>query len=80
MTYRMYYLPKMDVSEALRSYQARYGTPPSEILINPKQVEPMPGFNLVVRADPVILLNHVWLGEVPDEQENSQVCVDVEDE
>lgn len=65
------------VKFALQSYQKKFGTPPSEILVSPKQsdLQPMEGFSFVVKVDPYVTINTFLLGVIDDE--TKEICLEV---
>ncbi len=66
-----------EVKIAIQKYIKKYGNPPSEILIAPEEkLEPMEGFQFVVRADPYVNIHTMLLGVV----DNEKICVDCEAE
>ncbi len=65
------------VKFALQSYQKKFGTPPSEILVSLEQsdLQPMEGFSFVVKVDPYVTINTFLLGVIDDE--TKEICLGV---
>lgn len=66
--------------DAIQAYVKKYGTPPTIVLV-PKDtpvddLQPLPGMNYVVQAEPLLFFNNYLIGEIPNDDFEETICLE----